>query len=597
MATTSDEALKRTHSCGQLRASDIGGEVRLCGWVRSYRDHGGIVFVDLRDRDGITQIVFDPTDSAERHELARQLRAEWVISVGGKVRPRGADRVNPKLPTGEVEVIATDLVVLNKADTVPFDPETAKDVAEETRLKYRYIDMRRPEMTRNLVVRSKIAQAMRRVLDARGFLEVETPFMTRFTPGGARNFLVPSRQHPGTFYALPESPQLFKQILMIGGLDKYYQIARCFRDEDLRADRQMDFTQLDVEMAFVTEQNIMEMTNEVMREVCTAAGKSFPDQPLIMPYKQATDEYGIDRPDLRFEMKLRDVSEIAKASTFKVMTDTLAKGGVVKGLAAPGGAKFTRKEIDAYIAYAGDFGAKGLAWTKLENGQFAGGSAKFFDAAGQAALRERLGANDGDILFMVADEVDAANKALAALRCKLGADLKLYSPDAMAFCWVTEFPLLEFSQQEQTWVSKHHPFTSPRPEDLDKLETDPGAVLARAYDIVLNGVELGGGSIRIHSPEVQARIFKRLGISDEEAKEKFSFLLDALRFGAPPHGGIALGLDRIVMMMVGAESLREVIAFPKTARGICPLTEAPGTVSARQLRELHIAITAKPEKS
>ena len=596
MAGTYDEAMKRTHTCGQLRAADVGQHVRLCGWVRSYRDHGGVVFVDLRDREGITQLVFDPSDDPGRHALARQLRGEWVISVAGKVRPRGSGRVNPKLPTGEIEVLADDLVVLNKADTPPFDPENAEGVAEETRLRYRYIDLRRPEMARNLLLRARICQAMRRTLDERGFIEIETPFMTKSTPGGARNFLVASRLHPGHFYALSESPQLFKQILMIAGMDKYYQIARCFRDEDLRADRQMDFTQLDLEMAFPTEETIMDATNAVLRQVCQVCGKSFPEQPRRISYREAMDDYGIDRPDLRFEMRLRNVTDIAAASSFKVFTDTVAGGGIVKGVCAPGGGKFTRKEIDGYTTYAADFGAKGLAWCKIEKGALAGGSAKFFDAAQQAELLKAFGAKDGDILFFVADKEEGVNKALAALRCKLGEELKLYDAGAFCWCWVTDFPLLEYSQQEQAWVSKHHPFTSPRPEDLDKLESDPGAVMARAYDIVLNGVELGGGSIRIHSPEVQARIFRRLGISDEEAREKFSFLLDALRFGAPPHGGVALGLDRIVMMMVGAESLRDVIAFPKTQRGICPLTDAPSPVTDKQLAELHLKVSLPEAK-
>ena len=596
MATTFDEALKRTHSCGQLRTTDIDRHVRLCGWVRSYRDHGGVVFIDLRDREGVTQVVFDPTDDPERHNLARSLRGEWVVSVAGKVRPRGADRINPKLGTGEIEIVAEDLVLLNRSETVPFDPETTEPVADETRLRYRYIDLRRPEMTRNLRLRHQICSSMRRILDARDFTEVETPFLGKSTPEGARDFLVPSRLQPGEFYALPQSPQLFKQILMVSGLDKYYQIVRCFRDEDLRADRQPEFTQLDLEMSFATESDVMDVANAVLRDVCKVAGRPFPEQVQVMPYAQAVAEYGIDRPDMRFGMLLHDVSELAKASSFKVFTDVVAAGGIVKGLAAPGGAKFTRKEIDMYTAYAADFGAKGLAWTKLENGQFAGGSAKFFDADSQAALRNALGAKDGDILFFVADKPAAVNKALAALRVRLGKDLKLFSDDAFAWCWVVDFPMFEYSEEDKRWNAMHHPFTAPQPQDLQKLESDPGAVRARAYDIVCNGLELGGGSIRIHNTQVQERVFQALGIGPEEARLKFGFLLDALRFGAPPHGGLALGLDRIAMIMCGGQSLRDVIAFPKTQRGTCPLNDAPSQVDARQLAELDLKVIAPPVK-
>ncbi len=596
MATTHDQALKRTHSCGQLRAAEVGGHVRLCGWVRSYRDHGGVVFIDLRDRDGVTQVVFDPTDSPERHELARSLRSEWVVSVAGKVRPRGPDRINPKLPTGEIEIVADDLVVLNKSDTVPFDPETTEKVAEETRLKYRYIDLRRPEMTRNLRLRAQICQIMHRILDERGFVEVETPNLTKSTPEGARDFLVPSRLQPGCFYALPQSPQLFKQILMVAGLDKYYQIARCFRDEDLRADRQPEFTQLDVEMSFVVEADVMEVANAVLREICAACGKPFPQEVPVLSYAQAIDQYGIDRPDMRFGLLLQDVSQIVKTSSFKVFADVVASGGVVKGLCAPGGGKFTRKDIDGYTAFVAELGAKGLAWTKVEEGGFALGSAKFFTPEVQAQLRQAFGAKAGDILMFVADKPAAANKALAALRSKLGADLGLYKSDDFAWCWVTQFPLVEWNKEENRWDAMHHPFTSPRPEDLDRLESDPGGVGARAYDIVLNGTELGGGSIRIHSPQVQQRVFGLLGISEESARVKFGFLLDALRLGAPPHGGIALGLDRVVMLMVGADSIREVVAFPKTQRGICLMTEAPGQPDPRQLQELYLRVNRPQDK-
>ena len=596
----SQDVLKRTHHCGQLREADIGRPVLLCGWVRSYRDHGGVVFIDLRDREGITQIVFDLPDSGNAeatamYDQARSLRNEWVISVRGVVRHRGPDRINPKLPTGQVEVLGEALTVLNKSDTVPFEPDDYSEVSEETRLRYRYIDIRRPEMTRALRLRHQITRAMRGVLDEAGFIEVETPFLTRSTPEGARDFLVPCRMKQGTFYALPQSPQLFKQLLMVSGIDKYYQIVRCFRDEDLRADRQPEFTQLDLEMSFVTEADVMDVTDRVFRAVCQAAGREYPASVPRLTYDQAMADYGIERPDLRFEMRLRDVSSIVRASDFKVFADALAAGGIVKAIAPRGGAKFTRKEIDAYTALVGELGAKGLAWCKLEKGAAAGGVAKFLSADVQKQLRQALGAADGDILFFLADKAATVNKALAALRSRLGKDLGLLHKDAFAWCWVTDFPLLDYSEQEKRWMAMHHPFTSPRPEDLGRLESDPGSVKARAYDIVLNGVELGGGSIRIHDRAAQQQVFAALGIAPAEAQEKFGFLLDAFRYGAPPHGGIALGLDRIAMMMVGGQSLRDVIAFPKTQRGVCMLTNAPSLVTDEQLAELDLKVIAPPK--
>ncbi len=595
MTESYDEALKRTHHCAELRPGDIGARVRLCGWVRSYRDHGGIVFVDLRDREGITQAVFDPSDDPEMHARARALRNEWVISVGGVVRHRGEDRINPKLPTGQIEILADDLVVLNTSETVPFEPDSEEKVSEDLRLRYRYIDLRRTEMTRNLRMRHQICRAMRSVLDERGFVEIETPFLTKSTPEGARDFMVPSRLRAGEFYALPQSPQLFKQILMVSGLDKYYQIVRCFRDEDLRADRQPEFTQLDVEMSFVTQTDVMGVANTVLAEVCRVADKPFPDEVPVIQYAEAMGSYGCDAPDLRYEMLLRDVGEIVRDSDFKIFTGAIEAGGVVKGLCAPGGGKFTRKQIDGYGDFAAGFRAKGLAWCKVESGGFAGGVAKFLDEGAQAALRETFGAADGDILMFIADEARAANRILGQLRSKLAADLGLCEDDQFAWCWVVDFPLVEWNPDEQRWDSLHHPFTSPRPEDADKLSSDPGSVRSRAYDIVLNGVELGGGSIRIHNPDVQRQIFSLLGISPEQANERFGFFLEALKYGAPPHGGIALGLDRIVMMMVGGESLRDVIAFPKTQRGACPLTDAPSPAEEGQLTELNIRVIAPPK--
>ncbi|MFW6065678.1 MAG: aspartate--tRNA ligase, partial [Planctomycetota bacterium] len=536
-------------------------------------------------------------DALRMYKDARALRNEWVIAVAGKVRPRGPERENPKLPTGMIEVVGTDLEVLNRSDTIPFEVDEYADVAEETRLRFRYIDLRRPWMTDALRRRHAICRAMRTVLDDRGFVEVETPFLTKSTPEGARDFLVPCRLQEGTFYALPQSPQLFKQLLMVGGLDRYYQIVRCFRDEDLRADRQPEFTQLDVEMSFVTEQDVMDATNEVMRSVCRAVGKSFPDTVRTMSYAEAVGSYGTDRPDLRYELKLHDVGDIVRESEFKVFSSALDGGGVVKAICPPGGAKFTRKEIDAYTVFAGQYGAKGLAWCKVESGGFAGGTAKFIPEGMQAKLRETCGANDGDILFFVADKPVVVNRVLAALRCKLADDLQLYDSDEFAWCWVTDFPLVEWSEEDGRWYSLHHPFTAPRPEDMDKLESDPGSALSRAYDIVCNGLELGGGSIRNHEPDTQQRILRMLGIEPDEAQRRFGFFLKALRYGAPPHGGIALGLDRIVMLMAGGQSLRDVIAFPKTQRGTCPLTGTPSEVDEMQLAELSLRSVASAKST
>jgi len=602
MQGISDDVLKRTHDCAELRAEDIGREVRLCGWVRSYRDHGGVVFIDLRDRNGITQVVFDTPDDqtnqaeVEMYALARALRNEWVISVAGTVRARGAERENPKLPTGRIEVLGRQLTVLNTSEPVPFEPDEYCDASEEMRLRYRFIDLRRSEMTRAMILRSQICKTMRDVLAAEGFIEVETPFLTKSTPEGARDFLVPSRIQPGTFYALPQSPQLFKQILMVGGLDRYYQIVRCFRDEDLRADRQPEFTQLDIEMSFCTERDVMDVTNRVLRAVCELAGKPFPDAPPVMTYAEAMSSYGTDRPDLRFELKLSDVTEIVRETDFNVFSQAIASGGAVKVICPPGGATFTRKEIDAYTAYAGDYGAKGLAWCKVQADAFAGGVAKFLAGDVQDRLRRATGAAAGDILFFVADDTATVHKVLGALRCKLAADLGLCDAGEFKWCWVVDFPLVEWNEQEGRWDSLHHPFTSPNPEDLEKMDTRPADVRARAYDVVCNGTELGGGSIRIHSAELQKRLFALLGIGEREAHEKFEFLLDALKYGAPPHGGVALGLDRIVMLLTGGQSLRDVIAFPKTQRGTCPLTGAPAAVDERQLAELDLKVLAPPQR-
>jgi aspartyl-tRNA synthetase len=602
ISTFSDDVLNRSHTCGDLRDSDIDSTVKLAGWVRSYRDHGGVVFIDLCDRYGLTQVVFDLPEEATgeaqaMYDLARALRNQWVIAVTGKVRSRGPERENPKLPTGKIEVLGLELTLLNRSETVPFEPDDFTAVSEDVRLKYRYIDLRRPSMANNLVTRHRVCKTMRDVLDRNDFLEIETPFLTKSTPEGARDFLVPSRMNAGTFYALPQSPQLFKQILMIGGMDRYFQIVRCFRDEDLRADRQPEFTQLDVEMTFATEESIMEVTNEVMREVMKVTGRDYPDEVVQISYADAMDKYGHDAPDMRYEMFLSDVGDIVANCEFKVFSGTVANGGLVKAIAAPGGAKFTRKIIDAYGDFAGQYGAKGLAWCKVEDGAFTGTPAKFFDDAMQQALRERTGAVDGDILFFVADKPVVTNRVLGALRKKLAADLEMYDASDMAFCWVVDWPLVEYNEDAKRWDSMHHPFTAPRLDQVELMDTDPGAVHAKAYDIVCNGTELGGGSIRIHNAELQQKVFGMLGISEDEANEKFGFLLDALRLGAPPHGGIALGLDRIIMMLVGAPSLRDVIAFPKTQKGQCLMTEAPSNVDDDQLGELFLKSLAIPAEA
>ncbi len=590
--------LKRTHNCGHIRSDNIGQEIVVSGWVNSYRDHGNLVFIDLRDRSGLVQLVFDPEMQADAHKTARDLRCEWVIAAAGKVRPRGEGLENPKLPTGKIEIIIDRLEVLNTAKTPAFDIDTADNVHEELRLKNRYIDLRRPVMQQKLRTRHKVTTITRNYYDENGFWEIETPILGKSTPEGARDFLVPSRLYKGSFYALPQSPQLFKQILMVSGTERYFQIVRCFRDEDPRADRQAEFTQIDVEMSFVEENDVMEVNEGLIVRIFKEILDYDIPQPIPrITYKQAMEDYGIDRPDMRFDMKLKDITGIAGKSTFKVFTSTVEKGGVVKGLCAPGGAKYSRSDIEkTFTGFVGDYGAKGLAWFKVKKDEKSGGLtltssiAKFFTPEQLSEIIHIFGASEGDLLLFVADKIETADKALAPLRVKLGRELGLTKDNRFAFVWVVDFPLFEWNEDEKRYESLHHPFTSPVPEDMQKLDTDPGNIRSQAYDLVLNGYELGGGSVRIHRPEIQQKIFDLLNISRKQAEERFGFFLRALECGAPPHGGIAFGLDRLVMLLTGTENIRDVIAFPKTQRGQCLLTDAPSDVDQSQLDELNLKV-------
>ena len=590
--------LKRTHDCGQLRSEDAGKNVILSGWVDSYRDHGNLVFIDIRDRQGITQLVFNPQAQPQMHKLSRQLRCEWVIAASGTVGHRGQDLVNPKLATGEIEVLIDKLEVLNSAETPPFELQNAESVAEETRLKYRYIDLRRPKMQNILRVRHKVTKVARDFFDSKGFWEIETPFLGKSTPEGARDFLVPSRLCSGSFYALPQSPQLFKQVLMVSGVDKYFQIVRCFRDEDPRADRQAEFTQIDVEMSFVESDDVISVHEQLVAKIWKEVLGVDVKLPIRrMTYQQAMDDYGIDRPDLRFDMRLKDISEVARDCQFKVFTDTVQKGGIVKGLCAPGGgAKFSRSDIEkTFTGVAAAFGAKGLAWFKVikdEQGEveLSSNLVKFFTPQQRKAIIEKFDAKPDDLLLFVADKTAAVNKALAPLRIKVARDLGLIDDKAYELVWIIDFPLFEWNPQENRYDSLHHPFTAPVPEDISKLDTDPANIRSQAYDIVVNGSEIGGGSVRIHQPEIQAKVFDLLKITKEQAEDRFGFFLQALKYGAPPHGGIAFGLDRLVMFLTGTDNIRDVIAFPKTQKGQCLLTDAPSSVEQSQLDELNLRV-------
>jgi aspartyl-tRNA synthetase len=589
--------MMRSHYCGQLNESLDGQEITLCGWVHRRRDHGGVIFLDIRDREGLAQVVFDP-DRAETFAKADRVRSEYVVKVTGKVRLRPAGAVNPNMASGAIEVLGYDLEVLNQAETPPFPLDEYSDVGEETRLRYRFIDLRRPEMAAKLKLRSRITSSIRRYLDEQGFMDVETPILTRATPEGARDYLVPSRTHPGSFFALPQSPQLFKQLLMVAGFDRYYQIAKCFRDEDLRADRQPEFTQIDIETSFLDEKDIMGITEGMIRslfkEVLDLEFGEFPH----MTFEEAMRRYGSDKPDLRIPLELVDVADLLKDVEFRVFAGPANDPKCrVTALRVPGGASMPRKQIDDYTKYVGIFGAKGLAYIKVNNrAQGVEGLqspiVKSIAEPNLNAILDRVGAVDGDIVFFGADKAKVVSDALGGLRIKLGHDLNLLTCE-WAPLWVVDFPMFE-ENDDGSFSALHHPFTSPKcaPEEL---EANPAAALSRAYDMVLNGTELGGGSIRIHRKDMQQSVFRVLGISEDEQQEKFGFLLDALKYGAPPHGGLAFGLDRLVMLMTGAQSIREVIAFPKTQSAADVMTQAPGAVDAKALRELHIRLREQPK--
>ncbi len=584
--------------CAEITESDIGKRFTLSGWVFRRRDHGGLIFVDLRDRSGIIQVVFSPQVSGEAHEQASDLRSEFVITVRGEIKKRPPGTENPDIPTGTLELYAEELKILSESQALPFQIDEAAEAGESLRLKYRYLDLRRPELQKNIILRHRVTKAIRDFLDSKGFLEIETPMLTKSTPEGARDFLVPSRLNPGTFYALPQSPQLFKQILMLSGFERYFQIARCFRDEDLRADRQPEFTQVDIESSFIDMEDILSLTEGLLRDTF----KRVLDIELEIPFKRMTyrdalERYGSDKPDTRFGLELVDVADLVQKGQFKVFLDALEIGGRVKAIRGKAMAGLSRKEIDMLTEETKSFGAKGLAWIKIKDG-FDSPISKFFPEGVLKEIANRVGAEEGDMILFIADKEEVVHNVLGRLRLEIGRRLNLIK-DGFNFLWIVDFPLLEWNPDERRFQAMHHPFTSPVDEDIEKLfsieeedlkrpDSILGRIRAKAYDIVLNGYELGGGSIRIHKPEVQEQVFRILGIPEEEARLKFGFLIEALKFGAPPHGGIALGLDRLLMLMAGASSIRDVIAFPKTQKGVCLMSGAPSPVEPKQLKELHI---------
>ena len=597
MMAESMKGLRRSYRCGELSLANVGEEVTVMGWVQKQRNKGGIIFVDLRDRAGILQIIFEESDcGAEHFAKAEKLRSEFVIAVVGRVEKRSG-AVNENLATGEIEIRAVQVRILAEAETPPFPIEADLRTKEELRLKYRYLDLRRPDLQRNLMLRSKIATTIRAFLSREGFLEIETPILNKSTPEGARDYLVPSRVHPGTFYALPQSPQIFKQLLMCSGYDRYFQIAKCFRDEDLRADRQPEFTQVDLEMSFVDVDDVIDATERMVAEVCREAIGLKVQLPIQrMTWDEAMNRYGSDKPDTRFGMELTDVSEIVKGCGFGVFTGALEAGGSVRGINVKGQAEMPRKKIDALVEFAKGYGAKGLAYLSvMPDGSYKSSFAKFMSQEELEGLVKSMAGEPGDLLLFAADRLKTVWAVLGALRCEVARQLELVDNNKFNFLWVAEFPQFEWSDEEERFVAMHHPFTMPMEEDLERLESDPGSVRAKAYDIVLNGVELGGGSVRIFQSDVQERMFRALGFTDEKAHEQFGFLLDAFKYGVPPHAGLAIGLDRFVMLLVKAESIREVIAFPKVKDASCLMSEAPNVVDEKQLEELCLAVNLPKE--
>ena len=592
---TSDD--RRTCYCGELSAANIGQTVKVAGWVQRQRNLGSLIFIDLRDRTGIVQLAFDETTAPELFRMAYGIRAEYVLAVRGAVRSRGKDAVNPHLPTGEIEIAVEGMKILSASATPPFEIVEDSPVRAEVRLKYRYLDLRRPDMQRTIMARSKITKIARDFYADNGFIDIETPCLIRPTPEGARDYLVPSRIHHGKFYALPQSPQLYKQLLMLSGFDRYFQIARCFRDEDLRADRQPEFTQIDTEMSFVTEEDVMGMHEAFLKKLFSEMlGLEMTEPFPRMTWQEAMDRFGSDKPDLRFGYELRDLSSLLKNCTFKVFASALAAGGSVRGICVDGGARFSRKEIDSLVEYVRTYRAKGLAWMKISpDGEVSSSYAKFLTEEEDQAIRDAMQAKNGDLILIVADKNKVVYDALGALRCECARRMGILRNDEYRFLWVTEFPLLEYDEEEGRFYAMHHPFTAPMEEDLPYLESDPGRVRARAYDIVLNGSEIGGGSIRIHDQSLQERMFRVLGMSHEEAEEKFGFLLEAFRYGVPPHGGLAFGLDRLVMMVLGIEDIRDVIAFPKVQNASELMSQCPAFTDEKALAELAIAVVDKEE--
>jgi len=584
--------MKRTHMCTELSEADVGKEVAVMGWVHKRRNLGSLLFVDLRDRTGLLQIVFGDQTDREVFDKAETIRNEYVIAVKGEVAPRAPEAVNPSMKTGRIEILATELRILSSSETPPFHIEENSGVNEATRLKYRYLDLRRPDMQENLMLRHKVAKIARDYFDENGFLEIETPVLIKSTPEGARDYLVPSRVHPGKFYALPQSPQLFKQLLMVAGYDRYFQVAKCFRDEDLRADRQPEFTQLDLEMSFVDVDDVITINEGFIKKAFKEALGVDIETPFPrMPYREAMERFGSDKPDMRFGMELVDVSDLVKGCGFRVFSDAVTGGGSVRAINAKGCGGFSRKEIDSLGEFVKTYGAKGLAWIVVEEDGIRSPIAKFFSEEEMAALLKRTCAEPGDLICFVADKDQVVFDSLGELRVEIAKRLGILDDREFKFLWVTEFPLFEFDEEENRWTARHHPFTSPMDEDLEFLESDPGRVRSKAYDVVLNGTELGGGSIRIHMQDLQQRMFSLLGLSEEEARNKFGYLLEAFKYGVPPHGGMAYGLDRMIMLMAGRSNIRDVIAFPKVQNASDLMTEAPDVVDPKQLEELHIKVT------